>query len=194
VRKRKTKKRLSTTKTFSPSYQLLKRRKTKQKENYNRQINNLQQKITNLLGQRGNLTNELTDLETTAQTYYQTSQQNLADTRQELRDTRQELENAQQVQTQAEGRLTYYQTQDEALRNTIINLQTQLTNQQNLNQTLQNQINNHTCPTLTPHVCSPCALIHSPEPHICPIIQETNCSHSDYQNNSTQSRIRFRFR
>ena len=62
----------------------------------------------------------------------------------------------------------------------------QLTNQQNLNQTLQAQIDNHacsalpdhTCPTLTSHTDSPCSLIHLPEPHVCSI-QTNNCSHSE---------------
>src|SRR6185369_3526636 len=39
-------------------------------------------------------------------------------------------------------------------------LQTQLTNEKNLNQTLQAQINNHTCPAS----------------HICPPVNEANCS------------------
>jgi len=45
-------------------------------------------------------------------------------------------------------------------------LQTQLTNEKNLNQTLQAQINNHTCPALAPHVFPP--------------VNEANCSHADY--------------
>ncbi|CAI2197896.1 1336_t:CDS:2, partial [Funneliformis geosporum] len=40
---------------------------------------------------------------------------------------------------------------------------------------LNNKINN---PPL--HSCSPCPLIHLPEPHICPIINKIDCSHTDY--------------
>jgi len=47
------------------------------------------------------------------------------------------------------------------------NLQTQLTNEQNISQDLQAQINHHHCPTLAPHVC--------------PIINKVDCSHSDYE-------------
>ncbi|CAJ0750445.1 4843_t:CDS:1, partial [Entrophospora sp. SA101] len=46
-------------------------------------------------------------------------------------------------------------------------LQKQLTDERNLNQNLQNQINNHNCP--------------APAPHTCPIVNEVNCSHADYQ-------------
>jgi hypothetical protein len=187
------------------------------KTNQQNRTNNLQQKITNLGRQKTNLTNELADLEVTAQTYYQTSQQNLADTQQELENAqtgqiqaererdaraditpadlqtlRDDLTTATQARNQTQGQLTYYQTQDEGLRNTIINLQTQLANQQNLNQTLQNQINNHTCPALPVHVCPPCPLVHLPEPHVCPIVQQVNqtsCSHADYDNLKTELKI-----
>jgi hypothetical protein len=50
--------------------------------------------------------------------------------------------------------LAYYEDQDPKLRETIQGLQT------------------HTCP--------PCSQPHLPAPHVCPVVQQVNCSHSDY--------------
>jgi cellobiose-specific phosphotransferase system component IIA len=61
--------------------------------------------------------------------------------------------------------LTYYKGQDNKLRQTIL--------------TYQDQINNHVCSTS--HTCPPCPLIHLSEPHVCPIINKIDCSHSDYE-------------
>ncbi|CAJ0912263.1 9066_t:CDS:2 [Entrophospora sp. SA101] len=61
------------------------------------------------------------------------------------------------------------------------NLQAQLLNEQNISQGLQDQIDNHACPVVVPHTCPICPLIHLPEPHICPIVKKTDCSHADYE-------------
>ena len=45
---------------------------------------------------------------------------------------------------------------------------------------LQEQINNHHCPVPALHVCPPCSLTHLSEPHVCPIINQIDCSHGDY--------------
>src|SRR6185312_13532825 len=49
----------------------------------------------------------------------------------------------------------------------ITEKQEQLTNERNLNQTLQEQINDHRCPV--------------PALHACPIINQVDCSHADYE-------------
>jgi len=59
---------------------------------------------------------------------------------------------------------------------------------------LVKQLNNHTCPTLPVHTCSPCPLIHLPEPHTCPIVNKFSCSHADYseikeQNDNYQQQL-----
>lgn len=61
-------------------------------------------------------------------------------------------------------KLAYYQEQDKNLRNTI--------------QDLQNEIGSHDC--------LPCSLPHLPTPHVCPIVQQVNCSHSDYASLQSQ--------
>jgi hypothetical protein len=45
-------------------------------------------------------------------------------------------------------------------------------------QDLQNEISNHTC--------LPCPLPHLSTPHVCPTVQQVNCSHSDYANLQNQ--------
>lgn len=79
-----------------------------------------------------------------------------------------EQETLQTENNSLKGQLTYYQDQDSKLRTTIHSLQS------------------HVCPPPVPHACSPCSLPHLPTPHVCPVIQQINCSHTDYDNLKTE--------
>src|SRR5205807_493265 len=57
-------------------------------------------------------------------------------------------------------------------QNRIHNLELDLSKSRQESDSLQTKITNHTC--------SPCLLPHLPAPHVCPVVQQVNCSHTDY--------------
>jgi len=132
-------------------------------------IKDLTELLTKTEKEVKNLTKQLTKTQqklTRTKTYQQNRIQNLEAQNKALLSFNKDLK----------IKLVYYEDQDKKLRNTI--------------QDLQSQINNHVCSTS--HTCSPCPLIHLPEPHTCP--NKFSCSHSDYseikeQNDNYQQQL-----
>jgi len=168
------------------------------------QNNQKQNQIIFLVQQRTEYQERINNLTARLNQARQTEQERndyLAELNQQINELQQQLANGQAAQTVSENERDNYLNElndldkDFCEQENILadknaklaeaikeknDLQAQLTNERNLNQTLQEQINDHRCPTPAPHICPPCSLTHLSEPHICPIINQIDCSHEDY--------------
>ena len=142
-------------------------KREKEAERLKERLDNTQQKLTR------------------TKTYQQNRIQNLLDENQQITEINLELTNLNDTL----NTLPNQSQKDKQKINKLTKQQQSLLKQRSY---LVKQLNNYTCPTLPVHTCSPCPLIHLPEPHTCP--NNFSCSHADYsqikeQNDNYQQQL-----